>query len=84
MADEGDETEVVTALEAGDDDYVRLPCDPIEIMIRIWALVRRARLRAPTEKDEGPLRSGPLSLDPTTNEVSLADQRLHYQALLSQ
>jgi len=76
LADQGDEAEVVTALEAGADDYVRLPCDLTEIMIRIWALVRRAGLRAPTEEEEGPLRSGPLSLDPTTNEVSLADQRL--------
>jgi len=42
LADQGDETEVVTALEAGADDYVRLPCDLAEIMVRIWALVRRA------------------------------------------
>ena len=42
LSDQGDEAEVVTALEAGADDYVRLPCDLTEIMIRIWALVRRA------------------------------------------
>ena len=34
LSDQGDETEVVTALEAGADDYVRLPCALIEIMIR--------------------------------------------------
>ncbi len=80
LADQGDETEVVTALEAGADDYVRLPCDLTEIMIRIWALVRRAELQAPiqapSDEAEGLLRSGPLSLDPTTYEVSLADDRL--------
>ncbi len=42
LSDQGTETEVVTALEVGADDYVRLPCDLPEIMIRIWALVPRA------------------------------------------
>lgn len=76
LSDQGDETEVVTALEVGADDYVRLPCDLTEIMIRIWALVRRAEFHIPSEEVEGPLRSGALSLDPTTYEVSLADKWL--------
>ena len=76
LADQGDETEVVTALEAGADDYVRLPCDLTEIMIRIWALVRRAELQAPSIEVERLFRSGPLSLDPTTQEVSLANQQI--------
>ncbi len=80
LSDQGDETEVVTALEVGADDYVRLPCDLTEIMIRIWALVRRAGLQvplqAPSEEIGGALRSGPLSLDPITYEVSLADKCL--------
>ncbi len=50
LADQGDETEVVAALEAGADDYVRLPCALTEIMIRIWALVRRAGFHAPSEE----------------------------------
>jgi len=76
LADQGDETEVVTALEAGADDYVRLPCDLTEIMIRIWALVRRAELNPSSEEGEGAIRSGPLTLDPTTQEVSLANQQI--------
>ena len=80
LSDQGDEAEVVTALEAGADDYVRLPCDLTEIMIRIWALVRRAELQAPlqasSDEVEGPLCSGPLSLNPTTYEVSLSDKWL--------
>ena len=66
----------MTALEAGADDYVRLPCDLTEIMIRIWALVRRAELQAPSDEVERLFRSGPLSLDPTTQEVSLANQQI--------
>ena len=80
LSDQGTETEVVTVLEAGADDYVRLPCDLSEIMIRVWALVRRAELltplQSPSDEVEGPLCSGPLSLNPATYEVSLADQRL--------
>jgi len=76
LSDQGDETEVVKALEAGADDYVRLPCDLTEIMTRIWALVRRVELRAPSDEVGGPLRSGPLSLNPATYQVSLADNLL--------
>ena len=39
---QADEMEVVTSLELGADDYVRLPCDLTELMVRIWALLRRA------------------------------------------
>ncbi len=49
LSDQGDETELVAALEAGADDYVRLPCALTEIMIRIWALVRRSEFHAPSE-----------------------------------
>ncbi len=76
LLDQGDETEIVTALEVGADDYVRLPCGLTEIMIRIWALVRRAEFQAPSVEVEGPLRSGPLSLDPTTYQVSLTNQQI--------
>ncbi len=76
LSGQGDETEVVIALEAGADDYVRLPGDLTEIMIRIWALVRRAEHPVSSGEVEGPIHSGPLSLDPTTYEVSLADKWL--------
>ena len=80
LSDQGTEAEVVTALEAGADDYVRLRCDLAEIVIRIWALVRRAgiqtSLQSPSDEVEGPLCSGLLSLNPATYEVYLADQRL--------
>ena len=76
LSDRGDETELVTALEGGADDYVRLPCDLTEIMIRVWALVRMAERHASSDEVEGAIRSGSLSLDPNTYEVSLADDRL--------
>ena len=72
---EGDEMEVVTSLELGADDYVRLPCDLTEIMVRIWALLRRVGLRSSPESD-GPLSSGRLSINPATYEVFLSQRRL--------
>lgn len=72
---QGDEMEVITALETGADDYVRLPCDPAEIMTRVWALLRRVALR-PSQEREGPLHSGRLLINPATYEVFLDNHRL--------
>ncbi|HZX49716.1 MAG TPA: response regulator transcription factor [Candidatus Paceibacterota bacterium] len=67
----GDEMELVTSLELGADDYIRLPCDLTEIMIRIWALLRRAG-----GESEGPLRSGHLFVNPATYKVFLGECRV--------
>jgi DNA-binding response OmpR family regulator len=71
----GDEMEVVSSLEMGADDYVRLPCDLTEMMVRIWALLRRVGIR-PTHESEGPLSSGRLLINPANYEVFLGEQRI--------
>ena len=75
LGHQGDEMEVVTSLEVGADDYVRLPCDLTEIMVRIWALLRRVGLRTEPETD-GSISSGRLVISPSTYEVFLDDQRV--------
>ena len=75
LGHQGDEMEVVTSLERGADDYVRLPCDLPEIMVRVWALLRRGGVRSAHER-EGPLQSGQLFINPATYEVFLGDQRV--------
>src|SRR5919106_4866814 len=72
----GDVIEVVTALELGADDYVRLPCNLMEMMSRIWALLRRSGNSRPAQNGEAPLRSGPLLINPATYEVFLEEQRV--------
>ena len=72
---DGSETEIITALELGADDYIRLPCDLTEIMARVWALLRRSGANERTEQEK-PLRSGQLLVNPTTFEVFLGDQRV--------
>ena len=64
LGHQGDEMEVVTSLEVGADDYVRLSCDLTEIMVRIWALLRRVGLRAEPDTD-GPISSGRLAISPS-------------------
>ncbi len=75
LGHQGDEMEVVTSLELGADDYVRLPCDLTEMMTRIWALLRRVGIR-PAPESESPLTSGRLFINPATYEVFLDDRRI--------
>jgi two-component system KDP operon response regulator KdpE len=72
---DGDEMEVITSLELGADDYVRLPCDLTEIMVRIGALLRRTGIH-PSADSEGPLSSGRLFINPANYEVFLGEQRI--------
>ncbi len=75
LSHQGSETEIVTALEMGADDYVRLPCDMTEMMARVWALLRRVGAIA-RQEEERPLRSGDLLVNPITYEVFLGDRRV--------
>jgi DNA-binding response OmpR family regulator len=76
MSHRGDVVEVVTALELGADDYVRLPCNLTEMMSRLWALLRRAGNNRPAQDGEAPLRSGSLLINPATYEVFLEERRV--------
>jgi DNA-binding response OmpR family regulator len=70
-----DDTEVVMAIDRGADDYVRLPCDLAQIMIRIWALLRRTGIQLSYER-ETPIRSGKLFISSATYEVYLEERRI--------
>ncbi len=69
------EMEVVKALEAGADDYIRMPCNLMEVMARVAALVRRVGLTK-QRSDESPIRCGELLINPATYEVYLGPERL--------
>ena len=74
LGHQGSETEIVAALELGADDYIRLPCDMTEMMLRVWALLRR--VSTARQEEERPLRSGDLLVNPITYEVFLGDRRV--------
>ena len=72
---QGNETEVITALDMGADDYVRLPFDLTELMARVWALLRRATAND-YQEGESPIRSGELFINPSTYEVFLGNKEV--------
>jgi two-component system phosphate regulon response regulator PhoB len=60
-----EESDKVLGLDSGADDYVTKPFSPKELVARVKAILRR---QTPIE-DTGPLKVGPLKLDPSSHRV---------------
>ncbi|MGH8687047.1 MAG: phosphate regulon transcriptional regulator PhoB [Burkholderiales bacterium] len=71
-----EETDKVTGLEAGADDYITKPFSHRELLARIKAVIRR---RAPLLSDEV-VESGGLSLDPALHRVSAGERTIELLA----
>jgi two-component system, OmpR family, response regulator len=67
------DTDMVTGLNAGCDDYVAKPVEPQVLLARLNALLRRA-LSSPSE--EQLLRFGQLTIDKTAREVMLNNENI--------
>jgi len=67
--------EPATALEAGADKYIQLPCELSELTFKAWSLMRRNGRRRPG-KAGSVLVGEDLRLDLLTHEVHLGDQEL--------
>ena len=72
---QSNDLEPVTALEAGADEYIQLPCELSELTFKVWSLMRRTGSRKSGKAAE-PLTEGELKVDPSTHEVTLGDRKL--------
>lgn len=65
-----EETDRVVGLEVGADDYVTKPFSMRELLARVRAALRRARMRPDEESDPRPVAFGRLRLDPARRELT--------------
>jgi two-component system, OmpR family, response regulator RegX3 len=63
------EDDKVIGLELGADDYVTKPFSMRELLSRVRANLRRARMAGPEEAGDGILRGGPVELDVGSHEA---------------
>lgn len=69
------EQDIITALDAGADDYLAKPFDPRELLLRISTILRRAQPpRPPLVRS---LRLGPFTFDPTRHELKRGEETIH-------
>lgn len=68
ITNRGEETDLVSALQAGADDYLVKPVREAELLARIQALVRRTSTLPLLET---PFQCGPYSVDPANGRIEL-------------
>ncbi|MDR2101021.1 MAG: response regulator transcription factor [Treponema sp.] len=66
----GEETDIITGLELGADDYVVKPYSPRVLRARIRAALRRSEENREKQEEKNILREGPLTLDIARHEAS--------------
>jgi len=72
----GEESDRVSGLELGADDYVTKPFSPKELNARVTALLRRAGRTTPSAS----LAYGPITIDPDRHQVVLDGQEIKLTA----
>lgn len=70
----GEESDVVTGLEVGADDYVAKPFSPKVLIARIRAALRRQNGEEPASANI--IRAGEVTIDPGRHEVTIAGRRI--------
>ena len=73
----GEESDRVSGLELGADDYVTKPFSPKELTARVTALLRRATRTAPSS---GVTRYGPITIDPDRHRITFHNEEVKLTA----
>ncbi|MDO5661161.1 MAG: response regulator transcription factor [Brachybacterium sp.] len=73
LTEVGESFERAAALDDGADDYLTKPFDPVELLARIRAVLRRSRSGIAPLSSAQTLRAGDLRLERTARRVFLAD-----------
>jgi two-component system, OmpR family, response regulator RegX3 len=72
------EADKVAGLELGADDYVTKPFSMRELVSRVRANLRRARMAEPAEEIEDVLRGGPIEMDVTRHEARVRGEPVSF------
>ena len=71
LSAKSEDTDKITGLSFGADDYVTKPFNPLELMARVKSQIRRYVSLGSMEVRENVLTTGGLTLDPDSKEVTL-------------
>lgn len=80
LSAKSEDTDKITGLSFGADDYVTKPFNPLELMARVKSQIRRYATLGSMETRENVLTTGGLSLDPEAKEVLLDGESVHLTA----
>ncbi|MBQ6266455.1 MAG: response regulator transcription factor [Clostridia bacterium] len=71
LSAKSEDTDKITGLSFGADDYVTKPFNPLELMARVKSQIRRYTALGAMEQKEGVITTGGLSLDTLAKTLSL-------------
>lgn len=71
LSAKSEDTDKITGLSFGADDYVTKPFNPLELMARVKSQIRRYTMLGSLEKKEGVITTGGLSLDVLAKELTV-------------
>ncbi|MBO5409884.1 MAG: response regulator transcription factor [Clostridia bacterium] len=80
LSAKSEDTDKITGLSFGADDYVTKPFNPLELMARVKSQIRRFTALGSMEVREGVITTGGLSLDTLAKELTVDGEKVKLTA----